>query len=428
MNWSAKNKMAKRQKKYDIYSLGVPVWSLTKANYLMRCPRRYFFGYVCSSRKDFPITLPQFKGTRLHRELELLFNADRTLKYKSPEAFANVGGHRFNKDVEKGSIRGQPIDFGTDNPEERKKLGYVISATEIKPVLKNAYHIIAEEAPPLIIEQELRFVFQGRAFDAVIDVIRRDEKGNLVIRDYKSGRFAPDPAQAELQLKLYNLAVCTFCHYDGEFRDRLGISAKQAKKYAGNPVYIDPDIKHEIFRLHNNKPEGLHLWRLGSVGNRLKELGLSEMADEVGSLKGRLVELLEKAMREEDEFCLPIEKPETIMHVTENRFNYDSICSLLDFLSKQDIFLREKGDFPPNASSCRGCRYDKQCSQYYEVYAKEFDQRLFTSYEPAPKSDIEFRSFNRQKKEKSKEKKPRQLKLFPTGSASKKKKKNKKAP
>lgn len=415
-----------RKRAYDIYNLGIPVWSPTKTGYILRCPRKYFFGYVCKSRKEFPITLPQTKGTFLHKRIEQFYKEDGSPKYKSATAFANAAGHLWNKTVEKGSIKGQEINFGTKDPDEIKKLGYIINATEIKPVLKTAYPLLAEEEMPLMVEQDLKFVFEGRAFNLQIDAIRKDKDGNIVIRDFKSGRFAPDPEHAELQFKLYGLAFCTCCHFDEEFRRKVGVSDEQAVRWGGNPIYIDENIKFEIFRLHNNKPEGLSLWRLGSVGDRLDKLGLAEEAGIAKELREKLEAILERVMCEEDEFCLPnLEIPETIIPVTGNKYNYRSICALIDSMSKLDIFMREESDFPPIPSFCRSCRYAEPCDNYYETYAKGIQQRLFKSYEPAPKVNIEFRLYSKPKKEKGKDK-PKQLKLFPTSKQSKKKKAKKK--
>ena len=83
--------------------------------------------------------------------------------------------------------------------------------------MRNAYPILAEEEMPLMVEQDLKFVFDGRAFNLQIDAIRKDENGNIIIRGFKSGRYAPDPEHAELQFKLYGLAFCTCCHFDEEF-------------------------------------------------------------------------------------------------------------------------------------------------------------------------------------------------------------------
>jgi hypothetical protein len=273
-----------------------------------------------------------------------------------------------------------------------------------------------------MIEQNLEFVFEGRGFNLQIDVIRRDEEGNIVIRDYKSGRFAPDPEHAELQFKLYGLAFCTYCHFDKKFRRKAGVSDEEAARWGGNPIYIDDKIKYEIFRLHNNKPEGIHLWRLGNVGDRLEELGLIEMAEEARGLKERLLKIIERAMCEEDEFYLPLEEPKTIIPVTGNKFNYESLCALLDSMSKLDIFLREGKDFAPIPKLCRSCRYSEPCDEYYEKYAKELQERVFTSYEPAPKSNIEFQSFDYLKKQKKKDKN-KQGKLFPTSPIPKKRRK-----
>jgi glutaredoxin len=408
--------------KRGAYSLGIPVWSPTRIGYLMECPRKYFFGYVCKSRKDFAITMPQARGTFLHKKLEQLFKEDGTPKFKSADAFANAAGFQFMKMIESRSIKGQKIYFETDDPDEIKKLGYILNATQIKPVLRNAYPILTSEEPPLMLEQSLQFVFEGRAFNLQIDIIRRDKEGNIVIRDYKSGRFAPDPEHAELQCKMYGLAFCTYCHFDEEFRRKAGVSDEEAARWGGNPIYIDEKIKYEIFRLHDDKPEGLHLWRLGNTSDRLEELGLEELAGETKELKERLLRIIERAMCEEDEFCLPIEEPKTIIPVTGNKFDYKALTALFDTMAKFEIFLKEERDFPPIPKRCRSCRYTEACDQYYDKYAKELQGRIFKSYEPPPKSGIQFRSFTNPKKEKT-EDKLKQIKLFPTSPIPKKKKK-----
>jgi hypothetical protein len=346
-----------RARKKSIKNLGIPVWSPTRLDHILRCPRKFFFGYQQGKngnkkfQKSYPVTAPQARGIFLHRQVEsdVFFKPDGSPKYKSAESYANAMGGRWIQVAKRKKIKGSEIDFGDNDP-------FLMKEVEIKPVCRAIYPILVEEGPPTLSEFPFSFVCQGNAFTGVIDSVRKDKDGNIVIRDFKSSFYGMSERDIDNmpQLTIYGLAFCVYAFMSYEFRDRFDLSESDVKTWGGNPTFIDDRLKFEIFSLYPEQPEGKARWALGYAIKRSNELGLEDMAYQLDELK-------QKFETETDK----LGEVKIIHQTTRNDTHYQNLAELIELMNAMETYMIESGHYPAiRTDSCGRCKFDPVCLDY----------------------------------------------------------------
>lgn len=164
-------------------------------------------------------------GDFIHGFIEHFYKEDGTPAYKDAEAFANAAyGGWFNY-IEHHEIKGEPISW--QDKGER-----FVFAQKLKKACSLLYSRYSVEPPPLLIEHEYKFEYNGRVYSGKIDEIRQGH----IIRDHKNKEFGEEKPwtipqlTAEVQPKAYALAYSLSACYFGWFRDKIKLSDEERRE------------------------------------------------------------------------------------------------------------------------------------------------------------------------------------------------------
>lgn len=235
--------------------MAVVKWTASRIDCANYCRMRYYLRYIEHSKE---LRLSVFeKGGLFHNLIEHFWerfgkpeeikrNRLGTItskkKYSNAQEFAAYTKGKWNQRVVSAIKSARPIAwrYWREWEDIRDKM------VKVAPYLFNK---IIEEGKPLFTEKQFRFSLGGRQFWGKIDEIRI-RKGKVVIRDYKSGIPWLDKSKVkhDPQLTFYNTGLCALCYNDEELARTLNLE-NRAKKYMGNPIYIEPKFKEEFFMI-----------------------------------------------------------------------------------------------------------------------------------------------------------------------------------
>jgi RecB family exonuclease len=179
-------------------------FSASRLNAYVKCPRRWFFDYLCQVLPD-PSSLQAAYGSVVHDALESLHRAVRVPDRHDP----GVMLERLLKELD--------VAFGNARDDFPSQLEYEVSRARARRIAEHYVRwLVAESArAPMQVEHvELmqRLTLGGHDFIGYIDRIDRPVSGGPVtILDYKTGRIDADAAAYldkvrcgdEAQLALY---------------------------------------------------------------------------------------------------------------------------------------------------------------------------------------------------------------------------------
>jgi len=179
-------------------------FSASRLNLFVKCPRRWFFEYLCDALHD-PGSIHATYGKVFHAALEALHRDIRVPSEYSEE------------DIRKRLQQELAIAFERARPDFSSELEYEVSRIKARAVAEHYARWLMQEArdQPLRVEEVEslhRWGAGGHAFVGYIDRIDRPLAGGpITIFDYKTGRIDGDPdnylrsvrAGDEAQLALY---------------------------------------------------------------------------------------------------------------------------------------------------------------------------------------------------------------------------------
>ncbi|HLC77944.1 MAG TPA: PD-(D/E)XK nuclease family protein [Candidatus Nanoarchaeia archaeon] len=225
-------------------------WSPTRIDYANYCKMRYWLRYV--DKKDALRLSAYVKGGLLHTSIEKFWN-----KLGTEEQAAKKSSRKkySNRDEFSKYVRGKwmSLVIGSKNAEfpimwSYESEPYVVEK-QLDGICKGLYDYLSEVGRPLFAEMPFEFSLLGERFRGRIDEIRREDS-KVFVRDFKSGNpwVGPMKEKYDLQLTLYNAAICSLARCDADFARKLGLEDKR-HMYMGNPMYVDPDIGVEFFMI-----------------------------------------------------------------------------------------------------------------------------------------------------------------------------------
>lgn len=228
----------------------VVFWSPTRIDYANYCKMRYWLRYV---EKEDALRLSAYvKGGLLHDSIEKFRDKLGTeeevskksskKKYSNREQFARHLKGKWQSLVIGSKTAKFPIIWSYDSEP------YVVKEQLGRIGLELFDYLIGYQ-PPVFSEMPFEFSLLGEHFRGRIDEVRLED-GKIIVRDYKSGRpwVGPMKERHDLQLTLYNVALCSLAKSDLDFARKLGLEDRR-NMYMGNPMYVDPDIGVEFFML-----------------------------------------------------------------------------------------------------------------------------------------------------------------------------------
>lgn len=179
-------------------------FSASRLNAYVKCPRRWFFDYLCQVLED-PSSLQAAYGSVIHDALESLHRAVRVPGRHDP----GIVLERLLKELD--------IAFGNAREAFASQLEYEVSRARARRIAEHYVRWLAAETArePMTVEQVevmQRLTLGGHEFVGYIDRIDRPLAGGPVtILDYKTGRIETDAAAYldkmrrgdEAQLALY---------------------------------------------------------------------------------------------------------------------------------------------------------------------------------------------------------------------------------
>lgn len=179
-------------------------FSASRLNAYVKCPRRWFFEYLCQAVEDRP-SIQALYGKVFHAALESLHRDVRIPGQWEPDAVLE----RLQRHLD--------ASFGRSHDEFDSQLEYEVSRLRARRVAEHYVKWLfaeAADAPFEIAEIESRHAFSagGHEFVGYIDRVDRPLGGGpATIFDYKTGRIEKDPAEYlrhvrsgdEAQLALY---------------------------------------------------------------------------------------------------------------------------------------------------------------------------------------------------------------------------------
>ncbi len=198
-------------------------WSPTALKNAASCSLALFYDKVMKLRPTHVAMLAA--GDFIHGFIERFYREDGTPAYADAEKFSNaaVGGW-FNY-IEHRENKGNPVIW------KDKKEKFVF-ANKIQESCKILYDKYSVEPPPLLIEYEYEFEYNGRFYSGKMDEIREGH----VIRDHKHKAFGEEKPwtipqlEAEVQPREYALAYSVSAHYFGWFRDKVKLSDEEREE------------------------------------------------------------------------------------------------------------------------------------------------------------------------------------------------------
>ncbi len=213
--------------------------SYSKVNMWFFCQRMFWYVYVKKQKMPAPVAL--VFGDAIHRAIEWLYKGDPRQKlkrlnngysqlyFKSAESFVNFWKflwREFNKgkNANPAILGTQPyeiIKFSSNNSYAIKEEYYTLQNFG-SSLLRYYYNTHSKKGPfPIEVEKTfciplgaVRRSLEGVRLKGVFDQIWRDQKGNYILVDFKTGwRFysiqdpqAQLPLHKDFQLSLYSLA------------------------------------------------------------------------------------------------------------------------------------------------------------------------------------------------------------------------------
>lgn len=327
-------------------------WSPTSLEDFLRCPRGWYLSRTLRKK----ITLPALaKGTHTHSKLEelRLHKLRERARYKSAESYGNVIANDWTRGpIKTNSIRGDTILW------ESEQQKWIIRE-QIRKNGKRHHPILTEEEPPFLIakkgkKQEVpphkryttthrfKFIWKGHGFSGEIDELRP----NKTVRDYKTGRssYIKKALDTALQPTYYLLRVCNICNVSEEFREKFGVTEKEAKHWAGNPEFIGEKVKFEYY----------------------------------------LVDPITKWDKEKKEFleqdCSPIIK------TSRSDSDYKELCQLIDTANIMLSHMQDQGTYPSFRKTCMNCSlYKEECERMTDRYEDQRQLSLLENITDTPR-------------------------------------------
>ena len=219
------------------------VWSPSKAQVALDCLGMFLFEYIFKEKS--PKTVPMAIGTFCHSRAEKFDKEVRkpSGELKSKESYANSCGGLFHRTVlNTENIQGRPIHFYNDGQKFRAKhLVKEIAAKQYDDYINDLF-VIAREIDRLAPE------LGGLNWRGIVDEIRTNEKGEIILRDHKkslgllSDRYM---SYGSHQPTIYIAVFCYICKVDYAFRKMVGIPDEIAETWGGEPRFVDPRVIFE---------------------------------------------------------------------------------------------------------------------------------------------------------------------------------------
>lgn len=227
----------------------------SKLKDILNCYRSYFYFNLYSERNEIPISSEKALGQFFHSKIEKFWIMNKksklpSPKYKTKDSFANAARGNFTHNVIlTEEIKKRKINWRS----EQEKW---IAREELTSMCLNIYERLAEEGPPILVEQPFEFTLEGITFRGKIDEVRKGDSKNLIaIRDYKTGRFIPKEPRLErdFQFTIYVLGLGCLAYGRKDFAELLEIDDEIRQKWAGNPIYLDERIRVEYYHVRTNE-------------------------------------------------------------------------------------------------------------------------------------------------------------------------------
>ena len=218
------------------------------------CLMRYYLKYVQHEKE---LELPAFKkGSCLHELVEHFWNRLGD-KYNNAEGFGKYGRGKFYQKIIMFESSGKKVDWTF---KEQKHT----MAESVKKVCVSLFDILLNEGPPLYTEIPFEFVAFRRRFIGKIDEIRI-KNGELIIRDYKSGKswMGYMKLHHDPQMTMYNVGLNSLCYHDENFAKSVNLPSKKEK----NKSFVNDKIIHEFFML-----EAQHVKELAKENKKIKTI------------------------------------------------------------------------------------------------------------------------------------------------------------
>jgi len=225
-------------------------WSASRIDVANYCRMRYYLRYV---ENETPLRLSAYaKGSLLHELIEKFWDKLGTLegvvkksskkKYFDALGFAKYAQGLWMRRVIASENSKNPI-YWKDNGEK-----WSIKSGLEKICIPLFSHLL-NEGPPIFSELGFNFVLRGKKFRGRIDEVRK-RNGQIVIRDYKSGKpwLGEMKLNHDPQLTLYNAGLCALCYADANIAEKLNLMNIR-KEFMGNPIYVNPNFIEEFFMI-----------------------------------------------------------------------------------------------------------------------------------------------------------------------------------
>lgn len=339
----------------------IEFFSPTSLEYILKCGRQYLFYKTIKGRTNADLAMGKFTHNWLEK-IRIKRHLNAKGQYKSAESCAN-------------SLRAIWLRFHAGKDDEINKIGRDIitwrndgerysTAERIRQIFLNHYGRIMEEPMPLVFQKHtkkgkleystefgFKFIVNKRGFVGKIDEVFP----NLSIRDYKTGRraYLEKSAKYKFQPTFYSFGYCVLCNKDKTFREAVNVSEEQAKKWAGNPEFICPELKFHYYMLEDEKKE-----------------------DE----KGKRV----------------IVKKEPEIFTTRKDRDYLELIQILDLAHYKKSFMEETRVYPAERGyHCNYCMYTNECDEMTdEIPCRPIQLLLFGEKQKAEQTAETYKQLN----------------------------------
>jgi len=198
-------------------------WSPTALKNAANCSLALFYDKVMKLRPT-PVAMLA-AGDFIHKFIERFYKEDGTPAYKDADAFSNAAfGGWFNY-IEYREKKRNPVVWKDKNEK-------FVFANKIKESCRILYNKYSVEPPPLLVEYEYAFEYNGRSYSGKMDEIREGH----VIRDHKHKAFGEEKPwtipqlEAEVQPREYALAYSVSARYFEWFRNKVKLSDEERRE------------------------------------------------------------------------------------------------------------------------------------------------------------------------------------------------------
>jgi hypothetical protein len=225
-------------------------WTATRIDAANYCRMRYYLRYVGG---ETPLKLSAYvKGSFLHSVIEKFWE-----KLGTPEEVAKKSsGKKYSNEQEFAKYaRGlwMRLTIGAKKSGEKIAWRYEGEEYATRSNLYGAciplFHCLMNEGPPLFSEIGFDFIVEGTRFKGRIDDVRMRD-GQVIIRDYKSGRpwIGEMKINNDPQLTIYNAGLCSLCLSNDKIAEKLGLIERR-KDFMRNGSYVCPDFVEQFFMI-----------------------------------------------------------------------------------------------------------------------------------------------------------------------------------